>query len=140
MRLTNSTLSNDFTDALGFDVAFALVPGLKPAFEALLTEVGPLMATRPFAPTPDWLGRWSGHLRARNHPLPVRLAVNGQPKQTVQPPDWERDLLNGRWDGTLPLPELAREGNRLYGVFRAASTGPKPGFLWRCAVELVNEP
>lgn len=159
--LTNSTLGNDFTDALGFDVAFALAPDLKPAFETLLAEVGPQLAPRPFVSKPDWLGRWTGTLRAGNRTLPLRLevkadstawiSVDERPAQRVQNLAWERDLLNGRWPGTLPLPELTkrphevqwelvREGNRLYGVFRAASTGAKPGFLWPYPVELVKGP
>jgi CubicO group peptidase (beta-lactamase class C family) len=159
--LTNSTLGNDFTDALGFEIAFALAPNLKPAFEALVAEVGAQLAPRPFVPTADWLGPWSGHLRVGKRALSVRLvvkadstawvSVNGQPAQAVRELAWEHDLLNGRWTGTLPLPELARqphelhlqlvrEGNRLYGVFQAASTGAKPGFLWPYAVALTREP
>lgn len=155
--LTNSTLGNDFTDGIGFSIAFALVSGLQQSFEKLIGEVGPLFTDRPFASTPDWLGQWAGQMKSGTQTIPVRITfgpdnsvhvVVGQQREIVAAPAvWERTLLKIRCPATLPvsgLPdgpheaelELVREGNRLFGCIRAISTGPRPGFSLPYPIEL----
>jgi CubicO group peptidase (beta-lactamase class C family) len=117
--LTNT--SGYQADEIGIRIADAASQGfLERAIAAIENFEG---QTSPYAPSPEWMGTWSGAVRATGGDIPVTLAfdekgamlitLGAAPAAAVEEPSVRHDLLTGSFEGMLPLEESAGRPHRI---------------------------
>ncbi|MEZ5426729.1 MAG: serine hydrolase domain-containing protein [Pyrinomonadaceae bacterium] len=158
--LTNTTLGNDYTDQIAFQIAGALLDGYGQDLDQLMKKVGPFFESRPFSGDDSLTGNWAGEIKTHQGKFPIALRFTSEGKilakiadQTeteVTDPSLESGLINGYFDGRIPTEEalrrphrvlfsLMRRENRLFGVISAQALGGRPKFLLPYYVELVKK-
>ena len=157
--LTNTTVGNDFTDSLAFEIAGILLDGYSESLQSLFEEVGPLFAEIPFVADESYVGDWEGNIKTKQGDFPIRItfksgarisvSMEDQTEKFVEKPYLENGLLNGSFDGTISTKEtlrkphkisftLMRERNKLFGVATAQSTSKQTKFYLPYYIELTR--
>ena len=76
--LTNKTVGNDMTDAIGFQIADSILPGYKQELDRLFAKVGPLFDSESFEGREDLDGDWKGEIELNGQRLPLLLKFRGK--------------------------------------------------------------
>ncbi len=118
--LTNVT--GGVTDGIAFGIVDRLVPGFLERLGRKQVE-WEARAYRPYEPTPELLGAWTGAVETPAGALPLELrfqpdgdihvVLDGRDPMLLAGASWEEGLLTGRFLGRLPLDERADHPHRI---------------------------
>ena len=156
--LTNTTVGNEFTDGIAFNVAGALLKGYSESLGKLIERVEPLFADKPFVADTSYLGDWEGQIKTGQGDFPIKLifqpngeilvSFNKGNEVAIDSLHLESGLLIAKFKGTVPTKEASRlrhqislrlmkEGNKLFGIATAESDQPK--FYLPYYIELTRD-
>jgi CubicO group peptidase (beta-lactamase class C family) len=155
--LTNTTVGNEFTDGVAFNVAGALLNDYSEALGNLIKKVEPFFADQPLTVDESLIGEWLGAIKTSEGDFPIRIVFNSggamtislaaQKEETIKNMRLENGLLAARFKGTIPTAEamkvphqislkLLKLGNKLAGVATARSDAGRPKFFLPYYIEL----
>ena len=158
--MTNTTVGNQFTDGVAFNIAGALLEGYSESLGSFFEKVEPLFTEKPFVTDDSYLGDWAGNIKTENSDFPIKLtfkpnteisvSFNNQLEQTIKKPKVESGLLIFTFNGSIPIQEtkqkphqisleLMKAGNKIFGIASAQSNAEKPKFFLPYYIELAKQ-
>jgi CubicO group peptidase (beta-lactamase class C family) len=157
--LSNSTVGNEYTDKIAFEIADSLEPGYLEQLNALLAKGEKLFADKPFVFAEQYRGTWSGHMRAEGKDIPLTIrfdasgkvewSVDGQPETELHDLREGMGLFQASSSASLPVESTKRfkhhlelevqlSASRISGIVRAVSDEIRPMFSLPYYAELTR--
>ncbi len=157
--LSNSTVGNEYTDKIAFEIADGLRPGQLKRLNALISKAEQLFADKPFVFAEQYQGTWSGDMRAdgNNVPLTIRFgpsgkvvcSIDGQTETELQDLREGMGLFQARIPARLHVGpankfkhhlelEVQLSASRISGTVRAVSDERRPLFSLPYYAELTR--
>lgn len=158
--LTNTTVGNDFTDGVAFNVAGTLLEGYSESLKNFIEKAERLFASKPFTADETLVGEWEGKIKTHQGDFPIRMNFksNGEilvslaqeKQETLKKTRLENGLLAAQFRGTIPTAEamkkihqislkLMKTGSKLVGIATAQSDSEMPKFFLPYYVELKKK-
>jgi CubicO group peptidase (beta-lactamase class C family) len=155
--LTNTSKGEGLTDQTAFEIANVLKPDFNEKFSKIVAEAEAREAGKDYKPAPQFVGVWSGKIKTYSGEVPltvnfdangkVYVQIKGQMEALLNRVRIENGMLKGRFAGSIPTDDAARRCHRIelemfidndemYGIAKAQSTDPQPGFGLPSYIEL----
>ena len=147
--VSNSTVGNEYTDKVAFEIADILEPGYQEKVNALLAKGEEIFADKPFVFGLQYEGAWRGFIRTGETDLPMALrfdasgkvfaSVGSQIEAELRNLRTSMGLFQAELFASLPLGtttkfkhhlelELQLSASRIGGIVRAVSDENRPIF------------
>jgi len=147
--LSNSTVGNEYTDRIAFEIADGLIPGYLVQLNALMAKEEQAFADKRFIFAEQYKGTWSGRIRAEGKDIPLTIrfdasgkavgSIDGQPETELQDLREGMGLFLARIPARLHVGpankfkhhlelEVQLSASRISGILRAVSDESRPMF------------
>jgi len=157
--LSNSTVGNEYTDNIAFEIADGLRPGYLKKLNTLISKAEQLFADKPFVFAEQYGGTWSGGMIADGNDIPLTIRFEGSGKVVCsidgQPETELQDLREGTGLFLARIParlnvgaastfqhhlelEVQLSASRIKGIVRAVSDEKRPMFSLPYYAELTK--
>ncbi len=157
--LSNSTVGNEYTDNIDFEIADGLRPGYLKKLNTLISKAEQLFNDKPFVFVEQYEGTWSGRMTADGNDIPLTIrfdgpgkvvcSIGGQPETELQDLRESMGLFLARIPARLRVGAVSKfqhhlelevqlSASRIRGIVRAVSDENRPIFSLPFYVELTK--
>ena len=157
--LSNSTVGNEYTDKIAFEIVDGLRPGYLKKLNTLISKAEQLLNDKPFVFVEQYEGTWSGRMMVDGNDIPLTIRFEGSGKVVCsfdgQPETELQDLREGmglflaRIPARLPVGaaskfqhhlelEVQLSASRISGIVRAVSDEKRSMFSLPYYAELTK--
>lgn len=157
--LSNSTVGNEYTDRIAFEIADGLRPGYLKKLNALISKAEQLFNDKPFVFVEQYEGTWSGRMIVDGKDIPLTIRFDGPGKIVCSiggQPDTElQDLREGMGLFLARIParlhvgaasefqhhlelEVQLSASKISGIVRVVSDENRPIFSLPFYAELTK--
>ena len=147
--LSNSTVGNEYTDKIAFEIVDGLRPGYLKKLNTLISKAEQLLNDKPFVFVEQYEGTWSGRMMVDGNDIPLTIRFEGSGKVVCsfdgQPETELQDLREGMGLFLARIParlsvgaaskfqhhlelEVQLSASRISGIVRAVSDENRPIF------------